>query len=149
MGYHRSRTVDAGQAIKEGASGCGCCTRAFARRQAAACLKDAMAASSDWRSSQRLRKKAPLMLKAKWVNAWVSHTAAAMVLQHKQADIYPATTKMVETVSKSARLDRARVHWNSEWRFCATCLKLMLAKAQVGIFPCCIQLVKSKGKKSS
>lgn len=105
-------------------------------------LQDAMAGKLDWQV-RRAQKKAPLMLNAN--ESVMSFSTAAAMVAAQAGRHYPAPHKMVETISKAARLDRDGALKLENEGFVALA-KTDACKAQVGIF-LADQLVKAKGKK--
>lgn len=135
------RDRDAGQALKEGAVDAVVAPEHL-HEAGRSMLKDAMAGKLDWQA-RRAQKKAPLMLNAN--ESMMSFSTAAAMVAAQAGRHYPAPHKMVETVSKAARLDRDGALKLENEGFVALA-KTDACKAQVGIF-LADQLVKSKGKK--
>lgn len=105
-------------------------------------LIDAIAGKFDWQG-RRQQKKSPLKLNAN--ESIMSFSTAAAMVAAQAGRHYPAPHKMVETVQKGARQDRAGALKLENEGFVALS-KTDACRAQVGLF-LADQLVKSKGKK--
>ncbi|MFQ3207924.1 MAG: 3-hydroxyacyl-CoA dehydrogenase/enoyl-CoA hydratase/3-hydroxybutyryl-CoA epimerase, partial [Glaciecola sp.] len=135
------RDRDGAQAMKEGAVDAVVAPEHL-HEAGRSMLKDAIAGKLDWQA-RRAQKKAPLMLNAN--ESTMSFSTAAAMVAAQAGRHYPAPHKMVETVSKAARLDRDGALKLENEGFVALA-KTDACKAQVGIF-LADQFVKSKGKK--
>lgn len=135
------RDRDGAQALKEGAVDAVVAPEHL-HEAARSMLKDAMTGKLDWQS-RRSQKKAPLMLNAN--ESMMSFSTAAAMVAAQAGRHYPAPHKMVETVSKAARLDRDGALKLENEGF-VKLAKTDACKAQVGIF-LADQFVKAKGKK--
>ncbi|MFT6330340.1 MAG: 3-hydroxyacyl-CoA dehydrogenase/enoyl-CoA hydratase/3-hydroxybutyryl-CoA epimerase [Bermanella sp.] len=135
------RDRDGAQALKEGAIDAVVAPEHL-HEAGRSMLQDAMAGKLDWQV-RRAQKKAPLMLNAN--ESVMSFSTAAAMVAAQAGRHYPAPHKMVETISKAARLDRDGALKLENEGFVALA-KTDACKAQVGIF-LADQLVKAKGKK--
>jgi 3-hydroxyacyl-CoA dehydrogenase/enoyl-CoA hydratase/3-hydroxybutyryl-CoA epimerase/enoyl-CoA isomerase len=135
------RDRDGAQALKEGAIDAVVAPEHL-HQAGRSMLQDAMTGKLDWQV-RRAQKKAPLMLNAN--ESVMSFSTAAAMVAAQAGRHYPAPHKMVETISKAARLDRDDALKLENEGFVALA-KTDACKAQVGIF-LADQLVKAKGKK--
>lgn len=135
------RDRDGAQALKEGAIDAVVAPEHL-HEAGRSMLQDAMAGKLDWQV-RRAQKKAPLMLNAN--ESVMSFSTAAAMVAAQAGRHYPAPHKMVEIISKAARLDRDGALKLENEGFVALA-KTDACKAQVGIF-LADQLVKAKGKK--